>query len=211
MKIKFILFCLLIISFKSYTQDSTLKKIRIGAFFSIDKNSSSDIAQIDNTFRQYLVDYDKFNYKIGLSFEYLFNRRLAINSGVNYSNKKFTGRLFDRLAPLSLRPALSDTLETVNIEFLEIPISFRYYFLPKNFRIFTDIGIINQFDIGKSSVVRNPFVISYKLGLGIEFNIGPDTLLQISTEYNEGLTSLSDRSDYVVKNVSFGFRIAKNI
>lgn len=174
-------------------------------FFTLDNNLSSESFAMTE-YTGYSADYDKTNYKIGLSAEYLLKNGFSLYSGVNYSNKNFTGTYYCAVCDFLVPPSP----EVIELQFIEIPVSLRYYFLPNKLKIYVDIGLINQFEIS-NKIIKNKYNISGKLGCGIEYNLNPKLAFQLFTEYNKGLANMFEESDFKIKTISFGFGIVKNI
>tara|TARA_R110000868_G_scaffold20106_2_gene85494 strand:- start:182 stop:799 length:618 start_codon:yes stop_codon:yes gene_type:complete len=203
MKRYFILLLLLGINLSLVAQDSPSENLRLGMFFTLDKNVSSDFVA---TFEDigFSADYHKINYKAGLSAEYFLKNRFSLNSGVNYSNKNFTGT-FTCATCLSISPWGPETIE---LQFIEIPVSIKYYFALGKLNMYADLGLINQYAIA-TEIFNRKYIISGKLGCGIEYNFNPKLAFQFFTEYNNGLTNMFEESDFKLKTISLGFGLVK--
>lgn len=179
--------------------NNELNKFRIGIFYSLDKNLSSENFFIDKH-AGYSANYNLHNYSTGINLEYELNNGLSINSGLNYSNKNFYGTFFC----VTCEFIVDQAPEKIKLQFLEIPISIRYYFLSRKTRYFAEAGFINQFIISSEKVQKN-YLLNGKLGVGIEFIINKKLAGQIAIEYSKGLTNLFDNSAF--KNEVIGFRL----
>lgn len=205
MKAKMLILIIAIIGVNLYGQNDNPRNLRFGILFTLDSNLSSENFRIDE-YTGYSADYNKTNYKIGLSIEYLLRNGFTLNSGFNYSNKNFTGTYYCAVCSFIDAPSP----EKIELEFAEIPLSLRYYFLPGNLKIYADVGLINQFAL-TNKIVENKYNISGKLGCGMEYNFNPKLAFQLVTEYNEGLTNMFKESDFKIKTISFGLGIVKKI
>ena len=205
MKTKILILIITIIGLNLYGQNDNPRNLRFGMLFTFDSNLSSENFAIDE-YRGYSADYNKANYKIGLSVEYLLRNRFTLNSGFNYSNKDFTGTYYCAVCDF-IGPANPEKIE---LQYVEIPLSLRYYFLPSDLKLFADIGLINQFSL-TNEIIDNKYNISGKLGCGIEYNLNPKLAFQLVTEYNKGLTNMFKESDFKIKTISFGLGIVKKI
>lgn len=205
MKSKILILLITIISLNFYGQNDNPRNLRLGILFILDNNLSSENFAIDE-YSGYSADYNKTNYKIGFSAEYLLKNGFTLNSGFNYSNKNFTGTYYCYTCNFAVLPSP----EKIELQFIEIPLSLRYYFLPSELKIYADIGLINQFSMS-NEIVENKYNISGKLGCGIEYNLNPKLALQLVTEYNKGLTNMFKESDFKIKTISFGLGIMKKI
>jgi len=204
MKKGIIILFAIIISINSYSQEET-KNFRIGVILTLDSNLSSERIEFDK-YRGYIAEYNKTNYKIGISAEYLLKNGFTINSGFNYSNKNFTGTYYCAVCNFLIPPSP----EKIEMQFVEIPLSLRYYFLPSSLKVYADIGLINQFSL-KNKIIENKYNISGKLGFGIEYNLNSNLAFQLGTEYNHGLTNIFKESNFKIKTISFGLGIIKKI
>jgi len=204
MKKGIIILFAIIISINSYSQEET-KNFRIGVILTLDSNLSSERIEFDK-YRGYIAEYNKTNYKIGISAEYLLKNGFTINSGFNYSNKNFTGTYYCAVCNFLIPPSP----EKIEMQFVEIPLSLRYYFLPSSLKVYADIGLINQFSL-KNKIIENKYNISGKLGFGIEYNLNSNLAFQLGTEYNHGLTNVFKESNFKIKTISFGLGLVKKI
>lgn len=204
MKRDFILLLFIGINLILFAQDDT-RNLRLGLLYTLDNNLSSERFEVGK-YTGYSAEYNKPNYKIGLSIEYLLKNRFSLNSGLNYSNKNFTGTYYCAICYFSVPPSP----KTIELQFIEIPVSLRQYFLPNKLKIYADIGLINQFEI-TNKIIEKKYNISGKLGCGIEYNLNPKLAFQLMTEYNKGLTNMFKETDFKIKTISFGLGIVKKI
>jgi len=100
--------------------------------------------------------------------------------------------------------------ETIELQFIEIPVSLRYYFPLGKLKIYADLGLINQYEVS-NEIVKNKYNISGKLECGIEYNFNPKLAFQFFTEYNNCLTNMFEESDFKLKTISLGFGSVKKI
>jgi len=172
---------------------------RIGVFYSIDKNLSPTIFD-QSEYVGYDANYNKTNYKTGLNVEYEVNNNVSLTTGIGYSNKNFTGTLYCDVCDF-LGPILP---KEINLQYIEIPLTSKYYFLSTQFRLFVQTGFINQVIIN-SEEAENSYVLSGTLGGGIEYNFTKILSLQLSTEYTKGLSGLYENS--IFRSEILGFRL----
>lgn len=186
-------------------QSDSQRKFGLGIFYSMDQNKSSKSWSFNN-YTGYSAKYDKPNFKIGLLTEYKLNKSLSIESGVQYSDKDFTGTFYCEVCDFITVPSP----EKIDLTFLEIPVSVQYYFLPGKTKIYTDIGLINQFAL-KNSIIEKNYIISGKTGLGLEYNLDERFAFQLGLEYNQGLTKMLPDPDFKFKTISINFSILHKI
>ena len=194
-----------LICFNSYGQNENTKDLRLGLLYTFDNNRSTENFRFDD-YEGYSVDYDKTNYRIGLSVEYFVKDKLTINSSIIYSNKDFTGVYYCVVCDFigAINP------ERIDLQFIEIPLSLKYYFLPNRFKLFADLGISNQFVI-KNKEVDKSYILGVKFGGGIEYSLNQNLVIQIMAESNKGITNLLDVSDFKLDYFSLGIGIQKRL
>lgn len=174
-------------------------KFRIGVSLGLEKNISSRKVAF-GTYIGYLADYDKFNYKLGLVTEYWIKSKLAITTGLKYSNKDFTGTYFCDVCDFEVPPVS----ENVDFTFIEVPISLRFYFLPRKVRPFVEAGTNNLFSLNNPGALNylgyesriNTYTFGLKMGGGIEYKLGQNTSLQAVLDYSSTLSKLFKDSYY---------------
>lgn len=192
----------LLVSFQLFAQKNK-SNIRIGLLYAIDQNISQEHMPVDE-YTGYSADYDQFNYKIGLTTEYAVNKGLTLNSGVIFSNKNFTGSYYCAVCDFAEPPAP----EKIQLQFIEVPLSLRYYFFYSKLRVFADAGFINQLTLDPGFFEKE-YLLSASIGGGVEYNIHQSLAIQFMTEYNKGLTDLYKESDFKIDIISFRFGLMK--
>ena len=205
MKSKILILLLTIISLSLYGQNDNPRNLKFGLLFTLDNNLSSE-SFASSEYIGYSANYNETNYRIGLSAEYSLRNGFSLNSGINYSNKDFTGTYYcavcDIIGPINP--------EKIELRFIEIPLSLRYYFLPKKLKVYGEIGINNQFVLSKETI-DNSFILGLKFGGGIEYSLNQKIAVRLLTEYNKGVTNLFEKSDFKIDYLSFGIGISKRI
>jgi outer membrane protein with beta-barrel domain len=213
MKKNLIILLVIINSLDLYAQDKS-NNFRIGINLNLENNLSSNNVAFDK-YTGYSANYNKINYKIGLNAEYELKNGFSLNSGINYSNKDFTGTFYCAVCDFIIPPSP----EKIEFRFIEIPISLRYYFLSSKLKIFADVGITNQFLLkGPTNQIflngengNNKYIIGGKFGGGLEYNISREFAIQLITEYNRGFSNIFKESDFKINTISFGVGIVKKI
>lgn len=152
----------------------------------------------------YNVENDQTNYKIGLFLEYKLRKGFAFNTAINYLKKDFTRTYYCDVCDFSEPPLPQDT----HFRFLEIPVSLRYYFLPRRLRLFGEVGLNNIFLLN-DELTDEVYVPGVQFGGGIEYNFSQEIALQIGLNYNKGMTAIFDRSAYKINYASLGFTLMK--
>ena len=124
MKKTIILAILILISLTSYSQNE--KKWKFGIKFLANNNLSSEYLVTDGNNNSYSIKYDKFNYTFGIISEYKLKTKFIIETGLEYSNKDFTGEY--NCASCFPYPWVYPK-ETINQRFIQIPIILKYYLI----------------------------------------------------------------------------------
>lgn len=205
MKNTILLFLIFIFSLNLQSQDKLESKLKIGVSTSYDKNLANTIVNF-STNTGYLIDYNKVNYSFGLNLEYQLKSDIAISTGINYSNKDFTGVYFCHNCDFGFFPQP----ETVQFRFIEMPIAIKYYFLPNRLKLYTDVGVINHLKANREKYSKKYFV-SAKLGGGLSYFVSKSLNIYLYSGYNVSFTEVFENSDYKLKTVSFGFGAALKI
>lgn len=204
---------LLLSSINLNGQKNSESKLRIGLSAGLIKNLSSEKMPISE-YTGFSSDYKKTNYKFGIDMEYLLKANVTLNGSINYSNKDFTGTYFCDVCNFAFPPSP----EEVDFSFMEVLLTLRYYFIPRRIRLFGEIGLNNLFplnDPGDESGV-NSYVIGYKLGGGLEYNLSKKIAFQLALAYNNGISKLFkdsyfEGSYFKLKSINFGVTILKKL
>jgi hypothetical protein len=192
MKTKILLFFILILSLKFYAQ--TIKESndlwKIGMKFSFDKSSSSE--RIENSpFIGYSIEFDKFNYTSGITVERKLSNKFSINSGLEYSNKDFTGTFYCMVCEFIRLPAP----QTYELRFVQIPINIKYEYKINSFSLFALSGITNSFTV-KKQLDENGYLLNGNIGLGLGYKINKNWIFELSSEYSKSFTKLYENVSY---------------
>ena len=198
-----------------YAQDiSTYKSqkndIKIGLFYSNDLNFSSD----DITFTQesgFHNDYNQFNFTTGLTFDYYFSSNFSLGSGASYANRDFSGLYYCNVC--SFQP-LGPQKEEINLQFVQVPVTIRYYPYNKKIGLFGELGILNQLAINKSTSYQlngNTYSLSGIAGAGIAYNISHTYSVQLITKYTKALSNIFRNADYDYRVLSFQLSLTKRL
>jgi Outer membrane protein beta-barrel domain len=204
MKIYILIVFGLIISLNLMAQEKP-KKLQIGININFEKNLSSKNVAFDK-YTGYIANYNKNNYKIGLNAAYQFREKITVNSGINYSNKDFTGTYYCAVCYFIIPPSPRQ----IDFRFIEVPLSIRYYFLPSKLKLFADVGLTNSFSLNSENV-DNTYILGGKLGGGLDYNLKNDYSIQFTTEYNISLTKVYNESNFKIRTISFGLGLVKKM
>lgn len=193
-----------ITSFTTYSQVGE-KDIRLGTFVYLDKNISSSRVQT-NSNEGYLAESNKINYKVGVLAEYFFSSNISLALGVNYANKSFSGEYYCENCGL----ASSSESETIPFHFLEVPMKIRQYFFKGKYRVFLDLGLMNQISLS-NNINNKDYNLAGITGFGMELSLKNNFSLQFTTEYNAGITKQFENSNFKLNFIAFGIGLMKNL
>jgi len=205
-----ILFISLLIGFLSFGQDAKLEektnsekesKVRLSPFFSYDFNLSDKLVEDGDAY--YILNYDRFNYKIGIDVEFKITDSFSVSTGFNYSVKDFTSTsLFNSMDLIEERQ--------FDLSYLEIPMTVIYTYKVKDFEFFGQLGIINHINIGLNIFIPDSgialhnidsYSVSGKVGLGASYPILGRHRLFLATDYSTGLSNVFKNVDYKLKTL----------
>lgn len=186
-------------------QNQSAKKFKIGLFYSLDKNLS-DEHQSFNHYEGYAPEYNKANYSLGTEIEYFLNPKFSIQSGVNYANRDFTGTYYCHVCDFI------GVIEPKNIKqrILEMPITTKYYFLPKKVLLYVEVGVVNQFILNET-INENDYSLNGKLALGVGYVFTNNYSIEISTNYQHGISNLYKNSNFKQQVLGFKVGIKKRL
>ncbi len=190
---------------KETSKLSNQSKIKIGLFYSLDKNLS-DKNQLVSKYERYSADYNKQNYSLSTEIEYSLNRNLFFLSGITYTNRDFTGTYYCAVCDFigNIEPGI------IKQRFLEVPVIIRYYFLPNKVLIYSEAGIVNQFAVN-SDLDENSYSIGGKLAVGIGYQLSKSYSIEISTNFQNGISNLYKDSNFKQQILGFKMGIKKNL
>jgi opacity protein-like surface antigen len=188
-----------------YAQED-LSKFRIGFSTGLEKNLSSKNVEF-NTLTGNSAEYDKFNYRIGLVFEYQLKNSLSFNTAINYLNKDYTGTYYCIVCEFEIPP----TPRQFNFRFIEVPITLKYYFLPNKVKLFTEAGLNNQFLLRRRVVADNSYLLGLKLGAGVEYNVNDNLAFQLAMDSYHTISKLYKGSDFKLTSYVIGIGVMKRL
>jgi hypothetical protein len=199
----FLLFTVLIISTNTYAQNENDQKnnLRVGVFYSLDTNLSGDIELSDEI--GYRTTYNRNNFTAGLNLEYSISKNLALQSGVNYSKRDFSGTYYCNLCDFTTPPQQ----EEINLQFLQVPAKLKYSNYFNNVGFFGKVGVLNQLLVKESNnyefyeLEANSYSLSGILGAGIAYNFGGGFSTALSANYTNGITQIFEDADYSYKTL----------
>ena len=213
-------------------------KFQVGVNFSLDnsnrilKNGNGD--EVNDILINLYNENDKFKigYTAGLNFCYNFNRTIAIETGIYYSNKGYQSIIelnyINQPDPISLKKMRS----VYNYNYVDVPLKANFTFGKKKLRFTTSTGLVlNRFLTSKTVIYRefadskenfktketseklfNPITISATVSAGIDWKLSSKTNLKIEPTFRYGLKGINNDPivmylwNYGINvNYSFGF------
>ncbi|MDC3132684.1 outer membrane beta-barrel protein [Flavobacteriaceae bacterium] len=205
---KIILTCLLLNSLMIYAQEKS-DKLKIGVELGIVENLSSKIVAF-NLNEGYNISYNKFNFKLNISGDFYISEKLSLSSGLSYSQNNYT--------VIPYTPSFIAIFEDeIKLNFIEIPVSMRYFFLNKKLTPFINIGIVNQLIFDDDDLENptfplegNKYGVSGKLGAGMEYELNK-MAIRLYADYVKGFSNIYSNLDYKIDYISFGAGIVIGI
>jgi len=185
---------LILISLTSQSQN--LKKWKFGINFLANNNLSSEYLVTYGNINGYSIKYDKFNYTIGLISEYKLKTRLIFQTGIEYSNKDFTG-IFN--CATCFPDPWEYAKETINQRFIQIPVGIKYYIIDKKIKLSFKTGLNNNLSV-KNKLENKKYFLEGFVGSEIEFEIIDKWSLGFGFQYNKSLTDLYDDKKFKIQS-----------
>jgi hypothetical protein len=207
MKRNLFLLFILALSLKFYGQ--TVKESnddwKIGVKFSFDNSSSSKTIS-NSQYIGYSLEFDKPNHTTGITLERKLSNKFSINSGLEYSNKDFTGTYYCAVCEFITLPLP----QTYELRFLQVPINIKYEYQINSFSLFALSGVTNSFTV-KNQLNENNYLLSGNIGLGMGYKINENWIFELSSEYNKSFTKLYENANYNQKYVGIIIGIKKGL
>lgn len=194
----------LLITCSLFAQENT-SKFRVGLTTSLVENLSDDTIELGQ-YQGLHVDYDKTNYRLGVTLEYDLGEKSSLNTAVNYANKDFTSTFYCEVCDFEVPPSPQDA----DFTFIEVPVTLKYYFLQNTLRPFAEVGVTNLFLLNED-ILTNSYALSATIGGGLEYILTERVALQAALDYNQGVTNLFKNSDYKLKTLAFGLSVMVSI
>ena len=192
-----------------------LKKYGIGVAFSYDitkfrmTENTSDGTRLLGSSNSLLQGSNNFSYSIGAQFTYRFSDKIAVETGLSFSQKK----------KLSATDIVEDTVKHFSFEYngkyLDLPLRVRYYVLNSPVKHFVSAGALfssnfpvknNGYfqyqNLDTSIYTEKVFIeptsigVSLQLGAGIDYVIQNKWRLYFSPIYNYGLSAVLKHPTY---------------
>lgn len=205
MKKTIVLAILILISLTTYSQNE--KKWKLGIKFLANNNLSSEYLVTDGNLNSYSIEYDKFNYTFGFISEYKLKTRFIIETGIEYSNKDFTG-IYNCASCFPYPWAYPK--ETINQRFIQIPIILKYYLIDKEIKLSIKTGLKNNFSV-KNKLENKKYYLDGILGSEVEYEIIDKWNLGLGFQYNKSLTDLYDDKNFNFKSNGIYLKIIHGI
>ena len=210
-----LLVILLSLTATSQTEKDKPDKWKIGLTMSPDIYLNSTSLTVGDGTWGYNLKPTGFNYTIGFNAQLIIKPKLAIGTGITYSQKKFLGHYYCHVCD-----PFFPTYELMKQRFIEIPLFVRYNIIDKKFGFHLETGLINGFltnDIKpkfEGAVLFGPpfrdgwytreFLLSAQFGIGVNLDLNQRINVSLTNSYRHSLTDFSE-SDKNFKFRSLGF------
>lgn len=198
----------LVIQVSSYTQNDS--NWNVGFEFSIedlsiDTGGNNAYLVTHGNVNGYGVEFDKINYSLGLTTNYMLSKNIGLSSGILYSNKDFTGT-FNCASCLSIRPLPFQ--ETIEQRFLTVPVAVNYTFLTGKLKPFLQGGFKNNIEIKNDLEAQsNGYFLEAFFGASLYYEFVKNWNLGIGYNYQTALSDLYKTDDFNLRTNSFFLRI----
>ncbi|CAM1352713.1 outer membrane beta-barrel protein [Tenacibaculum insulae] len=183
-------------------------KWRFGSTISFDNNLSSEYLITDANINGYSIDYDQFNFTFGFIAEYKLNKKLFLETGIEYSNKDFTG--IYNCATCFPNGLWIYSKEKIEQRFIQIPILFKYYLIDQKIKLSIKTGLKNNFSI-ENKLDNKKYYLEGIIGSEIEYRIINNWNLGLGFNYNKSLTNLYNDENFDFKTNSFYLKVIYGI
>lgn len=150
-------------SFSTYGQDTISIKERgfiIGVNFSPDycyRTLTKQIDTLSNTSWKQIkhlhdsIEKAKFGYTFGINFGYQINKRICLETGLQYSNKGY------KTIPINSFDSFGKMTNIINYYYLDVPIKINYFFLKKRLQLLVSAGTtLNLFLYSSIKTITEP-------------------------------------------------------
>jgi hypothetical protein len=219
-KIKYALvLVILIFSSNAYAQKSSSYKaqkgaVRLGAFYAYNTNLSADNIKLDRGIG-YTIDYAHYNFAAGLNMEYFLLKNFTLNSGISYSSKDFEGLFFCNSCNFA---GPGPKLEKMNLQFLQVPITAKYYPYLHKISVFIQFGLLNQIMIDKPTGINGvlnletkTYALSGIIGPGIGYHFSSGFAVQFAVKYIKGFSGIFKDADYSYQVLGYQLSLIKKL
>ncbi len=197
------------------------------------ENASPDQTHL-NIFRD-SIEVPKFGYTAGLNFSYRINKRLNIQTGIQYSNKGFKTipvNYYDRYFILSYTYyrylPREKAIYISNYSYVDFPLTVNYSFLSTRLQIITSLGlVVNWWQQTTIKIIPDPsntawdtfksitydsdesynrIDLSSAIGIGVKFNINDRMNFRAEPTFRYGL--INSFTHLWSAGINFGYYVA---
>jgi len=208
---KLLLLAFFLIQNDLFAQDDS--RWKLGIEFSLDQLSMADgsygpdyLVTLGNV-NGYRIDFDQFNYSLGLMGQYHFQEKLGLSTGILYSNKDFSGTF--NCPTCSMRPGSYIMYPTaIEQQFLAIPLSLDYSLSTGRWRPELTGGFRNNIEIKNDLKEQSKgYFLEGFVGASINYTFVEKLNAGIGYRYQTALSDLYETDDFKLRTSSFFFRV----
>ena len=213
----FLISILILSSLTGFCQDKVDNKgnWNVGMTFSPDNYFKSTSISTGSEIG-YHLDPSGFSFTTGFVGLYSLETNFEIGSGIDYSQKVFSGTYYCSVCDFLIAPKPEQIFQ----RFIEIPLLGRFNILDRKFGVYVDAGLtssylINNIDTQYEGILScNKFQFTGQIGFGIDLNFGQRINLFLSSAYNYPFTYFSKGTNtnfrFISIETGFTFRFKKN-
>lgn len=203
---KLLLLSFLLIQNGLYAQN--ISKWNLGLEFSWDQLGlaegiyRSDYIVTLGTATGYNVDFDQFNYSLGLKGQYKFNERLGLSTGLLYSNKDFTGAFDCSVCSVDSGSKITGP-RIIEQQFLSIPLSLDYSLSTGRLRPVLTGGFRNNIEAKNDlEEYSNGYFLEGFLGASLHYDLADKLNVRIGYRYQTALSDLYKTDEFNLRSNS---------
>jgi hypothetical protein len=219
-KVKYILLLItLAFSSNAYAQETTSGKdykhhFRIGLSYTFNTNLSADNIKLDRGIG-YTIDYTHYNFAAGLNVEYSLLKNFTLNSGISYSSKSFEGLFYCNSCNFA---GPGPKPEKMYLQFLQVPVTAKYYPYLHKISVFIQFGLLNQIMIDKPTGINGVLNLETKtyslsgiIGPGIGYHFNSGFAVQFAVKYIKGFSGMFKDADYSYQVLGYQLSLIKKL
>ncbi|WP_200975600.1 outer membrane beta-barrel protein [Echinicola sp. 20G] len=184
-----------------------------GIEFSVDKMDlamdrfHNNYLVTDGNVNGYGVDFDQFNFSLGLSSQYHIQKKLSLSSGILFSNKDFSGT-YSCASCLTQFRLFYPEVVLVKQQFLTIPLSINYSLLTGRLRPVLTGGFRNNIEVKNDlDELSNGYFLEGFLGAGIYYALAEKLDAGIGYRYLTALSDLYKTDDFNLRSNSIFLQV----
>lgn len=192
------------------------KKFAIGVNFSPDYSYRIDNTVLNSYSYTSISNLPKYGYTTGASLAYVLGKRMAIETGVFFSDKgqQTTNSISTNwITPNGTVQPPFKSKTNHHYYFIDIPVKANFYILTKRFKLYTSLGISTNLFLSKKAISKTTYsdgtsetIVSNNynsatipsvnfsglIGIGVSYDINKKWTLKIEPVYRQCIKPITD-------------------